>query len=270
MSLLDLSSERIVTAGRGLHVGDTYFSRRYTKDRYYDESVIIEGHTLDVNNSDGRIRVASTELEQAANCACGFLDISWLPLAAEAYHTSSNISDYVLVDVPIVVAEFPNRNMDAFTYDQLTTFRPVIGRAAYQTFIGKPVHMDHDNSDPTRAKGIIFDATLVPFQGVWHAKILKGFDRSKDSRLANLVQKKDRIGHSMGALVERTECSLPWCRFHSDGRITCDHIKNGAGKGNIERGHLVYESMLDYYFVESSSVEDPAYPIALSDQIWGV
>jgi len=270
MTLFDLSSEKIVTAGRGLHVGDTFFSRRWTKDRYYDEPVIIEGHTLDVNTSGGRLRVASSELEKTANCACGFLDISWLPLAAEAYHTSANISDYVLVDVPIVVAEYPNRNMDAFNYDQLTTFRPIIGRAAYQTFIGKPVHMDHDNSDPTRAKGIIFDATLVPFRGVWHTKILKGFDRSKDSRLANLVQKKDRIGHSMGALVERTECSLPWCRFHSDGRITCDHIRNGAGKGTIERGHLVYESMLDYYFVESSSVEDPAYPIALSDRIWGI
>ena len=125
------------------------------------------------------------------------------------------------------------------------------------------------NDNPTKEtaeieKGRWAEASYSPTQKV------QWFDRTKDSRLANLVQKKDRIGHSMGALVERTECSLPWCRFHSDGRITCDHIKNGAGKANIERGHLVYESMMDYYFVESSSVEDPAYPIALSDRIWGI
>jgi hypothetical protein len=35
------------------------------------------------------------------------------------------------------------------------------------------------------------------------------------------------------------------------------------------RNHLVYEEMLDFYFVESSSVEDPAYVVALSDKIWG-
>jgi len=264
------SQHDIVEHGAGIHVGDTFFSRRYSRGKFYNEQAIIEGRTLEVNKSGGRIRVASAELEKTTNCACGFLDVSWLPLAAEAYHISPDISDYVLSDVPIVVAEYPNRNMDAFTYNQLTTFRPIIGRAAYQTFIGKPTHMDHDNSDPTRAKGVIFDATLVPFKGKYHVKILKGFDRSKDSRLANLVQKKDRVGHSMGALVERTECSLPWCNFKSDGRITCDHISNGAGKGTIVKGHLVYENMLDFYYVESSSVEDPAYPIALSDKIWGV
>ena len=33
---------------------------------------------------------------------------------------------------------------------------------------------------------------------------------------------------------------------------------------------MEYEKMLDYYFVESSSVGDPAYPAALSSEIWGV
>ena len=267
-SLFTLPS--IVKHGRGVHVGDAFFSQRYDGEKFRNEPAIVEGHTLEVNKSrDGHLRVASNELAKVANCACGFLDISWLPIAAPSLHISSNIADYVLVDVPIVVADFPNRNMDAFTFNQLTSYRPIMGMAAYRTFIGKPVHMDHDNMDPTRAKGVIFDATLVPFHGMWHVKILKGFDRTKDRRLAQLVQKKDRIGHSMGALVERTECSAPWCKFHSDGRITCEHIRNGEGKGDIINGHLMYEKMLDYYFVESSSVLDPAYPVALSSEIWG-
>jgi len=261
----------IVSHGSGLHVGDTFFSQTQNGDVYYNEPNYIEGHRLETFKSrDGKVRVAGSDLGKVNNCACGFLDISWLPLAANAYKVSPDIKDYVLVDVPIVIADYPNRNMDCFTYKELTSFRPIIGMPAFKTFYGKPAHQDHDNMDPTRAKGVIFDATLTPFRGMWHVKILKGFDRTKDGRLANLVQKKDRIGHSMGALVERTECSLPWCRFHSDGRITCDHINGGRGKGDVVKGHLTYENMMDYYFVECSSVEDPAYPIALSREIWGV
>jgi len=262
------SNPDIVAAGPGLHVGEPCLSQQFTGKGFINEPAIIEGRTLDVHQAGKSLRVASHELEKVGNCACGFLDISWLPFAAEQYHLSPNISDYVLVDVPIVVADFPNRNMDSFSYDQLTDWRTPIGRVAFQTFIGKPVHQDHDNMDDTRAKGVIFDATLLPFRDRWHVKILKGFDRSKDARLARLVQEKNRIGHSMGALVERTECSLPWCKFHSDGRITCDHIRNGAGKADVIDKHLVYENMMDFYFVESSSVEDPAYVVALSDKIW--
>jgi len=263
------STNKIVQAGPGLHVGESFLSRRFDGSKFVDEPAIIEGRTLDVHRSGTNLRIAGAELDKVGNCACGFMDISWLPFCAERYHISPHIADYVLVDVPIVVADFPNRNMDAFTYDQLTDWRTPIGRVAFQTFIGKPVHQDHDNLDDTRAKGVIFDATMVKFRDRWHVKILKGFDRSKDQRLAKLVQHKDRVGHSMGALVERTVCSLPWCGFHSDGRITCDHIRNGAGKADVINGHLVYENMLDFYFVESSSVEDPAYVVALSDKIWG-
>ncbi len=266
---LDYGNREIVGSGPGLHVGDVFVSRRFDGDKFIDEPCFFEGSTLEVFKGKESLRVASPALEANGNCVCGSLDISWLPFCAERYQISPDIKDYVLVDVPIVAADFPNRNMDAFTYKQLTDWRTPIGRVAYGTFIGKPVHQDHDNMDDTKAKGVILDATLVPFRGRWHVKILKGFDRTKDRRLANLVQKKNRIGHSMGALVERTECSLPWCRFHSDGRVTCDHIRNGAGKGEVVRNHLVYESMLDFYFVESSSVEDPAYVVALSDKIWG-
>ncbi len=268
--MIDLQTKSPVVAyGPGKHIGEAFLSRRFDGEKFINEPCIIEGRTLEEHRSGENIRIAGAELTATGNCACGFLDISWLPFVAPKYHISSNIQDYVLVDVPIVVADYPNRNMDSFSFKELTAWRTPIGRVAYQTFIGKPVHQDHDNMDDTKAKGVILDATLVKFRGVWHTKILKAFDRSKDRRLAGLVQQANRIGHSMGALVERTECSLPWCKFHSDGRITCDHIRNGAGKSEVIRNHLVYEDMKDFYFVESSSVEDPAYVVALSDKIWG-
>ena len=246
----------ITTYGAGLRIGDYFMPAKPN---------FVEGHRLEVaRTNDGRIVCASPELRKSY----AEVDISWLPFCAEKYQISPEISDYVLIDVPIVVADYPNRNMDAFTYKELTDWRTAIGRTAYQTFVGKPVHQDHDNQVDDRAKGVILDATFIEFQGQPHVKILKAFCRQKDERLAKLVQERNRVGHSMGALVERTECGLPWCKFISDGRVTCDHIKKGAGKGDIVRGHLVYEKMLDFYFIESSSVEDPAYVVAVTDNVF--
>jgi hypothetical protein len=225
----------------------------------------IEGHKLKQYKREAKTVVAGEGLNA---CACGMLEIDWLPFAAERYQCSPKFADYILVEVPIVVASFPNRNMDAFPFDELTAWRTIAGRPAYKTFVGKPVHQDHDNQDDTKAKGVIFDATLRQYRDQWHVVILKGFDRSKDTRLAGLVQKKNRCGHSMGTLVERTECSLPWCRHVGDGVKTCMCLRQGAGKGEIERGHLKYELLRDFYFIESSSVEDPAAISAVSSRIW--
>jgi hypothetical protein len=226
----------------------------------------IEGRKLQQYRRQAKTIVAGEGLDA---CACGALEIDWLPFAAEQYCCSPDFRDYILVEVPIVVATFPNRNCDAFPYAELTAWRTIAGRPAYKTFVGKPVHQDHVNQDDTKAKGVIFDATLRKFRNQWHVVILKGFDRSKDQRLAGLVQKKNRTGHSMGALVERTECSLPWCRHVGDGVKTCPCLRQGAGKGEVERGHVKYELLRDFYFIECSSVSDePAQCTALSDRIW--
>ena len=249
--------------------GDAYVAERYDprKGIYLPEPLIIEGHKLEqFRDPRGKLRIAGTDLK---NCSCDTLDISWLKSASEAYQISPNIEDYVLVEVPDITADMPNRNGDAFELEELKKWRIPMSRMAYQTFIGKPAHKDHDNQDPTKAKGVIFDAVLVPFLGRPHVKLLKGFDRSKDSTLARQVEKREGgTGHSMGALVEKTMCSLPWCQYISDGRTTCNHIANGEGKGQIINNHLVYEIMLDYYYIESSHVGlEPANIVALSDYI---
>lgn len=246
--------------------GAYYASGKYDsgKGLYTDDPYVIEGRKLEVikDSHTDKVKVAGADLK---NCSCDILDITRLKSASEAYDISPDIGDYVIVEVPCVVAKYPNRNHDAFGFDELTKYRIAQSCMAYQTFAGKPTHQDHENQDPKKAKGIILDAVMSPVLGKLHVKLLKAFDRSKDERLAKLVQTRGRIGHSMGALVEKTRCSLPWCRFVSDGRTTCEHIASGDGKGRRIQGYLVYEEMLDHYFIESSSVEDPAYIIALSD-----
>lgn len=256
---------KIVTHGPGIHVGDPVLAYTLDGDRIVEKMPkVIEGFRLATHRPAGTQQILATGDDLKA-CACNRLDISHLPFASEAYDISPNIEDYVMVEVPIVVATFPNRNLDAFPYEELVAYRPLIGRTAYATFVGKPVHQDHDNEEPLRAKGIILDATLAKFRGKWHVKILKAFDRSKDPALAKKVAEKDRVGHSMGALVEETECSIPSCRFISDGVNTCEHIAQGAGKGRIIGGQLVYELLRRFNYVESSSVSDPAYVVALTD-----
>ena len=266
-------SNNIVQYGPGLHVGDYVLAQTVDRDRVIDpKPKIIEGHRLE------KIRVAGKDIvtgEGLESCACdNRLDVSWLPFCAEKYQISADIKDYVIVELYSVTASVPNRNLDSFPYDELTSWRSLHGMPASKTFTGKPCHQDHDNQDDTKAKGVIFDAAMARFRDRFHVKILKGFDRTKDPRLARLVQEKNRIGHSMGALVEKTECSLPTCRFLSDGVTTCDHIQQGAGKGRIAniRGEkfLIYELLRDFAYVEDSTVEDPANVFALTDYIWGV
>ena len=260
------------TTEGGIYVrGDYYSAGRY--DRGNQNFVVaanlgIEGHKLEqFRDRTGKLRVAGAELQ---DCSCaGGLDISWLRSASTAYHISPNIADYVLTEVPCVAVDYPNRNLDGFPHRELLKWRTAMSAMAYQTFRGKPTHIDHQNQDPTKAKGVIFDAMLLPVMGKLHVVLLKGFDRSKDAKLAKQVQMRERVGHSMGALVEKTRCSLPWCRFESNGHKTCEHIANGQGKGRIVQGHLVYEEMEDFYFIESSSVLDPASITALSGHVYG-
>lgn len=256
----------------GIYVrGDYFAAGRYDSVNgvYSKDPHIIEGHKLEViaEPKTNRVKVAGADLSA---CSCDILDITWLKSCSGALDISPNIKDYVIVEVPCVVAKYPNRNEDAFSYDELVAWRTPMSRMAYQTFIGKPTHENHQNQNPKDAKGVILDAVITPVLGKLHVKLLKAFDRGKDQELAKKVQQRNRIGHSMGALVERTRCGLPWCNFISDGRSTCEHVANGEGKGRIIQGHLVYEDMLDFYFIESSSVEDPAYIVALSDiqHVW--
>jgi intein/homing endonuclease len=132
------------------------------------------------------------------------IDVSWLPAASETYSISADPRDYVLADIPIVTVDIPNRNLQAFPYEEVSYFDPLQGRMVYQTFEGRPTHIDHDNKDPLKAKGVMFDSALqyVPAYNVWKIRILAGWDRTKDPMLVRQILSKKRTGYSMGALVE--------------------------------------------------------------------
>lgn len=235
---------RVGESNRALRTFEGY--RTLTQQQVKDES----GQT--------RIRLASTEaMFRSGNT----VDVSWLPFAAEQYLISADINDYVICDIPIVHVDIPNRNLDEFPLEEVSRFDPTTGRLVYQSFCGKPTHQDHDNKDPRKAKGVIFDANMSKIHGTdrYAIRILAGFDRTKDRRLVDQILSGKRPQHSMGALVNWTQCSYPGCQATSTtGKIRCSHMDGGTGKGKIVNGHLIYERCYAVNYIESSSVDDAA------------
>lgn len=195
------------------------------------------------------------------------IDVSWLSSAADSYDISADPRDYVLVDVPLVTVDIPNRNLQAFPYEEVSYFDPLYGQMVYQTFNRKPCHIDHDNKDPLRAKGVIFDSSMefVPAYNVWKIRVLSGWDRTKDSWLAEQIVRKKRTGYSMGALVENFVCSI--CGQIDTNVRKCPDMRKGLG--HVIKGKLVYQQCVGANFIENSSVDDPADITAETDAIWG-
>ncbi len=194
------------------------------------------------------------------------IDISWLGAASDTYQISADPRDYVLTDVPIVTVDIPNRNMQAFPYEELAYFDPLYGRMVYSTFVGCPTHIDHQNKDPLKAKGAIFDASMqyIPSYDVWKVRILCGWDRTKDPWLADQIVRKRRTCYSMGALVNAFLCSV--CGTIDNGQGDCACMRRG--KGRVMDGRLVHQVLTGVNFIENSSVDDPADITADTDSIW--
>ncbi len=225
----------------------------------------IEAHKLEVitPKRSNLVRIAGPELGNK----CGMLDISWLKSASTAYDISPDPRDYVIVDLPIVTADYPNRNMDAFPFVELSAFNTLVGRVVYQTLIGKPTFMDHDNQDPKKAKGVIFDAVFRKADGTWRVRELAGYDRGKDAKLAKEILTRRRDKYSMGALASYVACSVCGKMYDGNPKNACAHIQK-VGKGNLtDDSRLVYDQCFGVNFCETSSVEDPADITAWSDHV---
>lgn len=195
----------------------------------------------------------------------------WLPFAAEKYLLSPDIKDYVLVPVIILPSDLPNRNKVAFPFTELTSFNPEAGMLSYQTWKGKPTYVEHVNRDYTKAKGVIFDASLqrMPHRmgNLWKLVSLCGFDRTKDPILANNIQEGVEVNYSMGALVTRYTCSVCGAEGHNKESLGCGsaHVtpkgpfKLHTAKSGMRLGHYNAHNITGF---EVSSVKVPAWPSA--------
>jgi hypothetical protein len=197
------------------------------------------------------------------------LDLDLLPAASEIYHISPNPSDYVVVPIPIVTVGVPNRNLQAFPLEEVSLFDHNQGRMVYQTFNYKPQFVNHSNSDPKQARGVIVDSAMqyIPKYGIWKIVIMTMWDRSKDHHLVKTIQEDDRSGFSMGALVNNFVCSV--CgKIDPMDEKRCDHMKN-IGELWTDEKRLSYQWCCGCTYFENSYIPEdsqPADPTAFSDE----
>jgi hypothetical protein len=172
-----------------------------------------------------------------------------------------------------------NKNNDGWPSEELMK--------AHETFIGRPVFVDHNNDDPKRTRGVIVDATcnvedddkiskLDPYYSTapdnhkpptW-IELLIEVDAKTFPRLAKSVRDGDIDSVSMGANIEKSICSV--CAHEAaTPNEYCDHIKKKGITFEIvaDNGEKVrkkaYEDCYGVNFFEISFVFDPADTTAL-------
>jgi hypothetical protein len=148
----------------------------------------------------------------------------------------------------------------------------------YKTFIGRPIFIDHNNSDPRRARGVVVDSVLhieptgkrYSASDYWsnapdnhkpetHIELLLEVDGKSFPKLARAL-KEGRVGDvSMGANVTHTICSI--CeKTAKTVDDYCSHIKRkGINYTRADgRKTSAYEDCYNPNFFEISFVFDPA------------
>lgn len=169
----------------------------------------------------------------------------------------------------------------------------------FSTFLGKPVFVDHNNSNPDRARGVIVDAKLHvedhhtsahdPYYSsssvdpehlppTW-VELLLEVDAKSFPKLAKAIvdgardSKKGIDGFSMGCDVERSVCNIcknaatapdEYCKHVKLKGAEFDYIEPKTGRKTSKKS---YENCYGIKFFEISAVFDPADETALIREV---
>lgn len=201
---------------------------------------------------------------------------TWFPFARQTYNLSSNLEDCILVVTPICPSDLPNRNGIAFPLEELTKFQPPpVARMVYKAWTGCPMHIEHDNTDCTKAIGAILDTTLNRINGYgnnefWKVMGLLAVDKYKNPEIAQKILTRELNTYSMGAECTTFTCSF--CNQEVNDQHTCHHVKPGNVNFNVfedpvtRKPTLAFINAHDLSPIEISVVGEPAWVPALSDE----
>jgi len=199
----------------------------------------------------------------------------WLPAAAKEYHISPNLRDYVLVPCPVMITDMPNTNGDSVTIQEFLRFDPSQGMQTFKTFRGKPCHLEHDNKNITKAKGVILDVFLRPVKGFgdgryWKLVMLKAYDRTKDPLLVNSILTGENNAYSVGFYFKSYSCSICNKVCGQGGTDSpCEHTMPRKPTYDLG-GQLAYRRCYGILGFECSVVASPAFCQAISRKVMNV
>lgn len=159
-----------------------------------------------------------------------------------------------------------NQNYDGWPSDEL--------KKSYKTFIGKPVFVNHENHDPTKARGVVVAARYVENGMDKYVEVVQEIDAQRFPKLAHEIKTGGLDSVSMGAEAGFTICS--YCKNKAtDLHDMCDHVKNYKGKTltkfdrrtGKKEDILVFESCHKISFFELSYVFEPADETAVASKV---
>jgi hypothetical protein len=160
-----------------------------------------------------------------------------------------------------------NDNFDLFPAEEI--------EAGWRTFIGKPVFVNHHNSNHKRMRGVIIDAALHQDANLdgspdtW-VEVLMEVDAVKFPKLAEAIVKRKIERTSMGVDCASTQCTaceniartpLEFCR-HIPAMKGMRYTRKNATTGKDENIIIGERCMGLHFFENSLLVEDPADPTA--------
>lgn len=188
-----------------------------------------------------------------------------LEVVSDMYKISTDLRDYMFIVQRALTANVPNKNMDAFDDEELMDLKDD-GRFTYETFIGVPLLREHRDMELDKAGGVVigvyFDDDRDDDK---HIVTLGALDKRKWSDVAYLLEKGQRIGFSMGCVVDRTVCSVCGNEAKTETQF-CEHIrqKYGAWYGKA------WEWCKGVWYKELSYVKQPADERALLYGVCGL
>jgi hypothetical protein len=185
-----------------------------------------------------------------------------------SFHGVKRIPGYLYVRNRAISSR-TNDNFDHWPAEELATDEPGIG---WQTFIGRPVFVNHANADHRRARGVNIAAALHTDRNpdasadTW-VELLKEIDPVAFPKLAHALVTGKIDQTSMGADVGLSICSVPTCenRATQEDQL-CKHMRREKGlrysaldprTGRMKRG-LIYEVCRKVKFFEDSLLAEPA------------
>lgn len=202
---------------------------------------------------------------------------TWLPFASKTYLISPRIENFAIVCAPICPADLPNRNGIGFPLQELIKFRaPPVGRQVFKAWSGCPIHLEHDNEDPSTAYGVVLDSSMHKVSRYGNGKLWKvmglfAIDKIKHPDIAQEVIAGSIDTYSMGALADSFRCSYcdtPITQFnhchHIDPRDGVDFRPVQDWEGVM---HLAFRNAYDLTPFELSIVRDPAWTTAQSSYV---
>jgi hypothetical protein len=157
-----------------------------------------------------------------------------------------------------------NRNFDGFNSREL--------KAAYRSFLGRPVFVNHTNHDHTRARGVVVASEYIERGDDKFIELLMEVDAQAFPRLASAIIRGEVDAVSMGCDVELSVCS--YCNNEASSVDEfCEHILFHKGQfldrviDNRREAVLVYEDCKGLSFFEISYVFDPADETAMMQEV---